>query len=143
MVSSTLNDICGICGNRKHEPVSDMSGVDDTYLNLIASRNCDSRYWRKCCGCQIYSSYPSLTDSALKDLYRHFRDCSFRNETPDEYFDRISGLARGESENEAKVEWLRKHLPSIFLLERARVLDIGCGGGVFLHTFGKYLENLE
>ena len=73
----------------------------------------------------------SILDTAeTKKLYLLFRDRTIRSENPDEYFDRISSLPAGESENYQRCIWLDNEIP-----RTGKILDIGCGGGVFLHQF--------
>jgi len=73
-----------------------------------------------------------LSDQKLALLYEHFRDVRYRRESPDEYFDRISSLPPSESENHAKIQLIRAHVPSLFMQSRGECLDIGCGAGLLL-----------
>jgi len=89
-----------------------------------------------CMGCGFVYHDPQLDDSDAQILYEKFRDFTFRNETADEYFNRITNYPPEESENYQKVEWIKKVIPA-HIIKSGRLLDIGCGGGVFLHTFLK------
>jgi SAM-dependent methyltransferase len=128
---------CIVCESRDKQTLAEQEFRDD-YLELI-----DPAYQRErrrlvvCGSCGFVYHDPQIDERDIAVLYERFRDSSFRSESPDAYFDRITSLSNAESENFAKVTWLRERLPE--LLERGgSLLDIGCGGGVFIHTF---LEN--
>jgi len=128
------NRNCIVCESDRKQPLEDQAFRDD-YLDLI-----DPAYQQGvrrlviCEGCGFVYHDPQLDDRDVATLYDRFRDASFRNESPDAYFDRITSLPEAESENLAKVEWLRAQVPEL-LGKGGRLLDIGCGGGVFIHTF--------
>ena len=96
------------------------------------------RFIVSCDGCGFTYRDPALDEKDLQILYAHFRDMSLRNESPDEYFNRITNLPAKESENTVKVEWLKGNLEKR-LAYPGKILDIGCGGGVFLYTFNKLI----
>ncbi len=125
---------CQLCGSNEKNLITKQS-FPDHYLDMIGIeyKNKD-RNIVGCKSCGFIYRDPTLDDSDLRKLYSQFRDMSFRNETPDEYFDRIVGLPLEESENVARIGWLHNLLPDR-LKKIGCVLDIGCGGGVFLHTF--------
>ena len=77
-----------------------------------------------------------------KNLYLKFRDTSFRNENPDDYFDRIINIPPEESENHHKVTWLNDSLKNS-LPNSCKILDVGCGGGVFLHALKNKISNCQ
>jgi SAM-dependent methyltransferase len=83
-----------------------------------------------------------LDETDTKNLYNKFRDSSFRNENPDDYFDRIVNLPPKESENHHKVAWLNYNLNDL-LPKNSKVLDVGCGGGVFLHVLKNKIPNCK
>ena len=131
---------CPLCFSRKKQIVRTQTFKDD-YLDLIdRSYQSAVRQIVTCQDCGFTYRDPSLDKNDLEVLYAHFRDISFRNETPDQYFDRITGLAAKESENSAKVQWLKARIPKR-LANPGNILDIGCGGGVFLHSFSKSFPN--
>ena len=107
----------------------------DDYLELINPlyQN-ELRSLVICEGCGFVYHDPQLDERDIAVLYDKFRDASFRNESPDTYFDRITSLPKDQSENFSKVQWIRERL-SKFTVMKGRLLDIGCGGGVFIHTF--------
>jgi len=125
---------CVLCGSGDKKVLA-VQEFDDEYLNLIdPAYQREARRWVACGACNFVYHDPQLDAKDTQVLYDKFRDSSFRNETPDQYFDRITTLPREQSENLAKVEWLRDRLPAEFS-RGGKILDIGCGGGVFLYTF--------
>jgi len=130
------NASCVICGSTK-KVVIESQKFNDEYLDLINTEyNKVERRWVKCEKCDLFYHDPQLDEKDTDILYAKFRDESFRNEIADEYFQRIISIPNSESENYAKVEWLSNKIPS-YLEKKGRVLDIGSGGGVFLHSFIK------
>lgn len=128
------NTDCIICDSKSKRTVAEQT-FNDEYLDLInPAYQSRSRRWVACEGCGFIYHDPQLDESDTAILYDKFRDGSFRNETPDQYFDRITSLPNEQSENLSKVQWLHLKLPGV-LQRGGRILDIGCGGGVFLHTF--------
>ena len=112
---------------------------DDHYLDLInPSYQDEYRSLVACVNCGFVYHNPTLDETDIEILYSRFRDASFRNESPDEYFDRIVSLPPGESENLAKVSWIKQQL-KVDSTE-PRLLDIGCGGGVFMYTFAQHMS---
>lgn len=128
------NADCVICGSKKKTAVLDQT-FKDYYVELVdPAYQKMTRRWVACDDCGFVYHDPQLDDRDLKVLYDHFRDEGLRNETPDQYFDRITSLPPGQSENHEKVLWLKKHAGPL-LAKPGTLLDIGCGGGVFAHTF--------
>jgi 2-polyprenyl-3-methyl-5-hydroxy-6-metoxy-1,4-benzoquinol methylase len=126
---------CIFCGLSNTRIVQEQT-FNDSYLQLINpgyDKN-EPRRWVSCTKCSFIYHDPQLDDDDVRLLYERFRDVSIRNESPDEYFDRITTLPNDESENHEKVTWLREHLPREIRPD-GLLLDIGCGGGVFIHTF--------
>lgn len=80
-----------------------------------------------------------LKDSELETLYARFRDEEWRNESPDEYFDRIVSLSETESENFQKFSIIGE-FSGICQLSEGSVLDIGCGGGVLIEEMRGRLQ---
>jgi len=125
---------CLVCGSDQKTLVTKQT-FPDHYLDIIGlDYKKVSRNIVKCDDCDLTYRDPILDDGDLEILYKRFRDISFRNESPDEYFDRITGLPDNQSENVARINWLHKIMPERFK-HGGKILDIGCGGGVFLHTF--------
>lgn len=131
---------CIVCGS-KHKEVLARQSFDDHYLDLInPTYQKESRSLSLCSDCGFVFHDPRLDDADMTTLYNKFRDASFRQETPDEYFDRITGLPAEQSENYAKVQWIKKNLGSKV---PGKMLDIGCGGGVFMHTLTQYIPGWQ
>ena len=125
---------CYLCGSSDKKIVMENNLVD-YYLNIINPEyNSINRRWVECCNCMFIYQDPQLDSNDMQILYEKFRDFTFRNETPDQYFDRIAFLPDEESENASKVNRISVNLSSL-INKGGRILDIGCGGGVFLHTF--------
>lgn len=127
---------CIVCGSVQKEILVNQT-FEDYYLNLI-NPNYRSQVRRlvACNECGFVYHDPQLDKSDLNTLYHRFRDLSFRNETPDEYFDRITLLPADQSENSQKIAWLIDRVPERLAVGK-KLLDIGCGGGVFIHSFLK------
>lgn len=127
---------CRLCGSSSFAEVCEQHGTDQ-YLELIDIRSIDvKRRWLKCKTCGLLAHDPQLTADDTRILYERFRDTSFRDETPDRYFDRIMNLPIGQSENYEKCVWLKSFLPTS--IGPLNILDIGCGGGVFLAMFRQH-----
>jgi SAM-dependent methyltransferase len=125
---------CILCRSDRKRILEEQTFRDD-YLELITPGvHHDARRLVICEDCGFVYHDPQLDELDIQALYDRFRDASFRNESPDAYFDRITSLPRQESENYAKLEWLRAHAAE-HLNRSGRLLDVGCGGGVFIHTF--------
>lgn len=131
---------CIVCKSTHKKTLEDQC-FDDEYLALIdTSYLSQIRRIVTCNECGFVYHDPQLDWADAETLYSKFRDASIRNETPDCYFDRITSLPAEESENFIKVAWIRKNAPE--LIERGgTLLDIGCGGGVFIHTFKNNFSN--
>jgi 2-polyprenyl-3-methyl-5-hydroxy-6-metoxy-1,4-benzoquinol methylase len=127
---------CILCGSALKDTIA-VQSFKDLYLELI-----DPKYQnidRKLVSCQkcgfVYHD-PQLDDRDALILYEKFRDFTFRNESDDDYFDRITSYPESESENHHKFEWIR-NIDSNFINRGGDLLDVGCGGGVFIYTFLK------
>jgi SAM-dependent methyltransferase len=135
---------CYLCGADEPREI-DLQTWPDAYLALIdKSLNEQPRRLVTCGGCGFVQRDPKLTPEELGVLYERFRDHGLATETPDQYFDRITTLPSDKSENHSKLEWLapklREHFGSTGI---RKALDIGCGGGVFLHAFGQRFRETE
>lgn len=80
-----------------------------------------------------------LRDYELETLYARFRDQEWRNESPDQYFERIISLSEAESENFQKFSIIEE-VTGICQLSEGNVLDIGCGGGVLIEEMRQRLQ---
>lgn len=89
---------------------------NDKYLELLnPTYNEITREWVECENCGFVWRDPLLDIADTKNLYDKFRDTSFRNESPDDYFERITNLRAEESGNSHKVTWLSESLSSLLL----------------------------
>ena len=123
---------CILCGSSNKTTIVSQQ-FTDKYLELInLEYNKTTRNWVKC-ECGFIYHQPLLDKTDTKNLYNKFRDTSFRNENPDDFFDRIISIPPEKSENHQKVNWLLESLDGS-LPRNCKILDVGCGGGVFLHT---------
>lgn len=111
----------------------------DPYLELIGlPSEGEVRAIVECQNCHLVYRRPRLTQEELTSLYHVFRNFMLESETPDQYFERITSLPRGQSENEDKLDWICPELIRSFgAAGPNKVLDIGCGGGVFLWSLIK------
>jgi len=129
---------CYLCG--ADDPVEiDRQEWSDAYLSLIDKKlNDQVRRLVACGACGFVQRDPKLTPEELTVLYERFRDLGMATEPPDAYFDRITTLPPAQSENHAKLEWLEPKLRAHFGAASPKsILDIGCGGGVFLYAFAQ------
>lgn len=115
---------CYLCGSDGR--VKRVYNSSDKYEKLIGI-NKDVRVWYVCQSCGLTWQTNSLTESNLKDIYSHYRDTSFRNESVKEIFLRIDNLDQKESENEYRFRWFSKHVG----IEKGCLLDIGSGFGIW------------
>ncbi len=120
----------------------------DPYLDLVnPEHNRVKRYWKTCRKCEFVYRTPTLTTEEEIVLYDRYRDISFRKESPDEFFNRIISLPPEKSENFIKLSWLlnelKRHSLVIGKKKPISVLDVGCGGGVLLHTFRAIYPNIQ
>ena len=113
----------------------------DHYLDLInKAYSTLERSWLKCQQCGHVHNSARLTATELVTLYDRFRDQEWRQETPDQYFDRITQLPLGQSENAKKFGRVCE-LTGILQDEPGALIDIGCGGGVLIHSAQQVLSN--
>lgn len=108
---------------------------DDHYLGLIGiSQENLERAWLRCNKCGHLSNSVRLSKTELQLLYDRFRDQEWRHESPNAYFDRITLLEPSESENYQKMQLIIRELGPTMPQSIRRMLDIGCGAGVLIHT---------
>lgn len=130
---------CILCGSTERKLVASQS-FKDSYLDLVdPSYQSLERSLLSCVGCGFVYHDPQLDEGDAQVLYEKFRDFMFRNESADEYFDRITNYSPEESENYQKVKWIKEVVPA-HVNKGGKLLDVGCGGGVFLYTF---LQNTD
>ena len=134
-----MQSTCPLCGSSESARLRLVTHRDD-YLDLL-EMNYDalSREWLQCTFCSHVHNSTRLSPEDLVTLYERFRDQEWRKESPDEYFDRITAMPAAASENSQKMSLLQRVVGSEKLSQGGAAIDIGCGGGVLLHTAKKAL----
>lgn len=130
---------CKLCQGTEGRELLNVSECTDTYLDYMGIEYRDTnRFYRECnlCGFVTRSFY--LTDVEKERLYSCFRDYALRNETHEEYFERITSIPVENSENAEKYAFLEP-----FLKESGRHMDVGGGLGVFCFGFQKYFTSWD
>ena len=124
---------CLICGSNVSNLVQ-LNVGHDQYLRLLGIDSLTQiRSWIKCLNCGLMRQSNILDESETNLLYQLFRSESIRQETPDSYFDRITKMPVEMSENNKRCAWMNGSIP-----KSGSILDIGCGGGVFLNEFKRF-----
>lgn len=130
---------CKLCGSSEGEEILNVSECSDTYLDYMnLSYKDQNRFYKKCSNCGFTYRNMYLTQSEKDELYRIFRDEGLRNETHEQYFERISNLPMEESENGEKYLFLKD-----FINDSGKHMDIGGGLGVFSFGFKKFFPSWE
>lgn len=124
---------CPHCGaaSEKAQVILKVRNADNLFL--VPELSGAERSWVKCVDCGIFYSTPELSDAQIDQMYRVYRSTNFRKEAEDDYFDRITAKNSTESENFFKVEFLKQYLE----IPPSSCLDIGCGGGVLIHSLSQ------
>ena len=130
---------CAYCKSNNTELRTIIKNKDRHFL-VPELKNLE-RKWFDCKSCKICFSIPRLTTKQIKYMYSNYRSESFRGETPDEYFDRITSYPPEESENLNKSQWIIKNINKEW--KPNTILDIGCGGGVLLYTLSQLFKSAE
>jgi SAM-dependent methyltransferase len=111
----------------------DITTEKDTYLDYLSIDYSNiKREYIKCNNCGLIYRTIIMDEMEKELLYKHFRDESLRNETKEEYFERITSLPIKDSENYDKCQFLKRYIKND---ANNKILDIGCGAGVFLYAF--------
>lgn len=130
---------CAYC-NSKNIQLRTVIKNKDRHFLVPELKNLE-RKWYNCKSCDICFSTPRLTTKQIKYMYANYRSESFRGESPDQYFDRITNYSPKESENFNKSQWIIKNINREW--KPNNILDIGCGGGVLLYTLSQLFKSAE
>ena len=134
-----LKNICPYCKNKNTNLRVRLNF--EGYDFLVPNMQENKREWIDCNDCNLAFSLPRLSEEQLIYMYDNYRSESFRGETPDQYFDRITSYKPEKSENYNKVKWIKSFIDNEF--NPKEILDIGCGGGVLLYTLKTFFKNSE
>ena len=134
---------CPFCKSEERQKIQEQT-FSDIYIELIDTElNKITRNWYECNNCNFLYRSPKLDQAEQNILYEKYRDVSFRSETPDDYFNRISTYPNSKSENYSKMDWFIKNVDSELLNKSETLLDVGCGGGVLLHKIKEMMPQLK
>ena len=111
----------------------------DKILTLINDKLNDlQRAIVQCLDCGFVFHQPTLETFELDTLYKNYRNESFRKESPDMYFDRITSLPKNESENYKKtlyIDTLISKYSNFTSNKNLNFYDVGTGGGFLFIVF--------
>lgn len=132
-----MQTTCPLCGSIESAKLRSVNHRDD-YLDLLGM-DYDSlvREWLQCENCHHVHNSIRLSSQEVVSLYERFRDQEWRKESPDQYFDRITAMPTAASENSQKMSILQQVVGLERLSQGGAAIDIGCGGGVLIHTARK------
>jgi hypothetical protein len=108
----------------------------DPYWQLVNKHNpIIQMTWVSCTNCGLTYRIEQLEPDEVGILYKRYRDVTLKEESAEQYYDRIISIPSDRSENyHRSVEF--RSLISRFISSNKKVhLDIGTGAGVFIHTF--------
>jgi SAM-dependent methyltransferase len=121
---------CYLCGS--DGIIKRIYNSSDKYQKLIGVMD-DTRIWYICPSCHLIWQTNCLTESSLKDIYSHYRDTNFRNESIEQIFNRVNNLNPQESENHYRYHWFSNHIGGT----PREILDIGSGFGIWPNMLSK------
>ena len=132
---------CNLCGSSDYEILLDLSVYDDTYMTLI---NVNPKYneLRKCSYCELKYRSPQFTEEEALALYSGpYRNNILKSITAKEYFNKIISIPIDQSELYEKINWLKLKIENYPepINQIKKMIDIGCGVGVFLFWFEKLM----
>lgn len=135
-----IEPMCPLCDGRDFVEFAVVEDSDD-YLDLLSIPYKGwKREWLRCSVCGHISNSVRLDEVEIAKLYSQFRESAFRKELPDDYFNRITTLPVSRSENYQKLTYLISKV-NFEYVARKTMLDIGCGGGVLIHTAKQVMGN--
>jgi len=110
---------------------------NDKYLELIdTDLNKQERHWYKCEKCDFIYRSPVIDHEEAEILYSKYRSFDFRKITPSDYFEKMTSIPENKSETYEKAKFIKENVQNIH-----SILDIGCGGGIFLYQLNKLFPN--
>ena len=114
---------CKLCGCSEGQELLNVSECKDTYLDYMGIEyKALNRFYKRCAKCGFVYRSTYLTESEKEKLYSCFRDYDLRNETHEEYFDRISNLPIENSENGEKYVPFAKELIMFFDKDKKKLV---------------------
>jgi len=129
---------CYICSSKLHKILVKQI-KKDKILTLINDKLNDlPRAISQCLDCGFVFHQPTLETIELDTLYKNYRNESFRKESPDMYFDRITSLSKDESENYKKTLYIDSLISKYSNFSNNKILnfyDVGTGGGFLFIVF--------
>jgi len=129
---------CPYCQHTEKELLGKQTHTDK-YLELVDSElNKVERFWYKCSSCDFVYRTPMISNEEAQVLYSKYRNFEFRKITPDDYFDKMTTIPEIESETYAKAKFIKENIQNI-----QSILDVGCGGGIFLYQLNKLFPKCE
>jgi len=128
--------VCPYCGCEYRAIIAEQVH-GDKYLSLVDNDlNKVRRFWYKCNECNFIYRSPMISPEEASILYSKYRTFEFRKTTPEDYFDRLTSIENTESETYAKAEFVNENVNDV-----SSILDVGCGGGVFLFQLHKFFPS--
>jgi len=136
---------CLICQSKDYRVIFSYDEPDQYEVAVEVSKEGYFRKWVQCKQCgfyySIYSREKNIIDKVYTSAYRD-KNSSWRKDSPEERFKRVTALPEGESETKLRVNWIKKNINNNWeygLLKQDtppyNVLDIGGGTGVFAYEF--------
>ncbi len=126
---------CYLCGTRNVEILLFGSLVDPYYWLISRDRGKIQVTWVQCKNCGFVFRIEQLESCEIKALYDNYRELSLLQETPDQYFDRVTGLSNEDSENYQRALEFKEIIKQYVKSHKREHLDIGTGAGVFIYSF--------
>ena len=133
------NSKCCLCGSSEFDVLYSYD-QPDKYAGFVLQKG--ERYYRElrvCLKCSHVFNVQS--ECKIENVYNEFWSKDLHGEKAEDMFYRIASLPPHKSENLPRIEWLKRHLANIgknydvFKGNPKKVLDIGCGLGIFLNAF--------
>ena len=127
---------CPYCSSQNRSLIAEQTH-EDKYLALVDKElNQKRRFLYKCEQCDYIYRSPMVSEEEARVLYSKYRSFEFRKITPSDYFDKMTAIPESESETYAKAKYIKENIQNIH-----SILDIGCGGGIFLYQLNKIFPN--